>query len=44
MTEGQSFLNKCLSTPVDLIPWPHQIIDDTLTQNAVLADLNNDNL
>ena len=31
MSEGQRFVDKCLSTDVMLDPWPHQIIADTLS-------------
>ena len=29
MSTGQRFLKKCLETPVELDPWPHQLIDNT---------------
>jgi len=29
MSAGQRFLKKCLETPVQLEPWPHQVIDAT---------------
>ena len=31
MSEGQRFVDKCLSTDVMLDPWPNQIIADTLS-------------
>ena len=34
MSEGERFLDKCLTTKVGLRPWPHQIINDTLSQEA----------
>jgi hypothetical protein len=34
MSEGERFLDKCLTTTVGLQPWPHQIINDTLSQEA----------
>tara|TARA_B100001248_G_scaffold192153_1_gene147356 strand:+ start:7110 stop:7715 length:606 start_codon:yes stop_codon:yes gene_type:complete len=36
MTEGQNFLDKCLDTPVNLNPWPHQIIDNTLSEETFI--------
>lgn len=30
MTEGERFLDKCLSGDVAMDPWPHQIIQETL--------------
>ena len=30
MTEGDRFINKCTNTKIDNVPWPHQIIKDTL--------------
>jgi len=34
MNEGERFLDKCLTTTVGLQPWPHQIINNTLSQEA----------
>ena len=34
MNEGERFLDKCLTTTVGLQPWPHQIINDTLSQES----------
>lgn len=31
---GERFLQKCLHTPVELAPWPHQILDNTLDQKT----------
>ena len=34
MSEGERFVEKCLQTEVQLQPWPYQVIDDTLSENA----------
>ena len=34
MYEGDKFLDKCLNTKVVLNPWPHQIINNTLSKNV----------
>ena len=34
MSEGARFVEKCLSTEVQLEPWPYQIIHDTLSTDA----------
>ena len=34
MYEGKKFLDKCLNTKVILKPWPHQIINNTLSKNV----------
>lgn len=34
MSEGQRFVDKCLSTDVVTDPWPHQIISDTLSADT----------
>ena len=34
MSEGQRFLDKCTSTDVEHNPWPHQIIENTLSENV----------
>ena len=31
MIEGKRFFDKCLATNVSMDPWPHQIIEDTLS-------------
>lgn len=31
MSEGNKFIKKCLETKVNLDPWPHQIISDTIS-------------
>ena len=31
MTQGERFLEKCLTTNVELEPWPYQILTDTLS-------------
>ena len=38
MTEGERFLDKCLTTPVELQPWPYQILNNTLS-DSVFAKL-----
>ena len=30
MTEGDRFINKCTNTKIENVPWPHQIIKNTL--------------
>ena len=32
--EGSRFVSKCLASPVEIDPWPHQIIEDTLTPDT----------
>ena len=32
MTQGQRFLDKCKQTQINPNPWPHQIIEDTFSQ------------
>ena len=34
MYEGKKFLDKCLNTKVISKPWPHQIINNTLSKNV----------
>ncbi len=34
MSEGARFVDKCLTTEVQLEPWPYQIINDTLSNDA----------
>lgn len=34
MDEGKDFLDKCLNAKVNLIPWPHQVIHNTLGEDA----------
>ena len=34
MSEGERFVDKCLTNEVHLEPWPYQIINDTLSQPA----------
>ena len=29
--EGKKFIDKCLNSPVLLSPWPHQILEDTIS-------------
>lgn len=36
MTEGNRFIEKCLTTDVIYNPWPHQIIRDTLSKNTFI--------
>ena len=34
MTEGERFLDKCLTNTVAMDPWPHQIIEQTLSKSV----------
>ena len=34
MSEGKRFIDKCLETKSVLDPWPHQIINDTLSKSV----------
>lgn len=34
MIEGQRFVEKCLGTTVTSKPWPHQVIEQTLSQDT----------
>ena len=42
MSEGKRFLDKCTSTDVERSPWPHQIIENTLSENVFLKLKNNE--
>ena len=33
MSDGNRFLDKCLATDVTADPWPHQILQDTLSDD-----------
>ena len=36
MSEGKIFLNKCKSAEVQSHPWPHQVIENTLSEDVFL--------
>ena len=35
MSIGQRFVDKCISTEVELQPWPHQILHDTFDEQTL---------